>query len=115
MSVVKQAETKKAAEYLVSITNAFKQNNGDIKATARSLGVSREFVRRWCHRLNIDVNDYRKPKVKWTVKFDGKYIGEVMAINEEKAISEAMQRYDIDMADILLLDVDVPSPGSGTI
>ena len=104
MSVVKQAENKKSAEYRVAIKKAFGDNGGDVKATARQLGVSREWVRRWCKRLDIDANIYRT-KTKWIVLASGKHLGDVMASSHPKALSEAARVYGNDVEDPGTLEV----------
>jgi hypothetical protein len=105
MSVLDKAESKKAAEYRKAIIEGFEVTNGDMRATARRLGVSREFVRRWCHRLDIDVNDYRKPRKKWVVGCNGKHLGDVMASTERQAIAEAVRVYDVPKEDIENINV----------
>ena len=108
MSVLNKTETKRDAEYKEAIIDAFERNNGDIKATARMLGVSREWVRRRCLRLDIDVDKYRKPKRKWIVMLGDAHLGDVMAAGDKNAYAEAIKKYLVEKKDFGILKV-IPS------
>lgn len=105
MSVLNKGENKKSKAYRDSIIKAFEEWNGDVRASARSLGVSREWIRRWCKKLDLDVNEYRLPRVEWKVMVNGSVVGHVKAANERQATAEAIKTLDINKSDYSKLRV----------
>lgn len=92
-SVVQAAESDKYKLYRRQIGDVLLAHCGDIKATARTLGVSREWVRRWCKRLDITPSAYRMPPAQWEICLDGKKLGTVTATTKVRALAAAMVEF----------------------
>lgn len=100
MSILSSAESKRAAGYNLSLREALERNQGDVRASARDLGVSREWVRRWCKRLKIDTSTFRKPPRPFSVVLHGKLVGQVTATSLNKATALAVTEYMVQPGDL---------------
>ena len=112
MSVVDKVESGRTAEYRRSIIDAFTDNNGNITLTARKLGVSREWVRRWCKKLGINPDKYRKAKKQWSVSLGATPLGSVYAYTEREALVEAIVSFDVAKSNVPKLAIEASKPRS---
>lgn len=94
MSVQKEAKQLQHIKYSHAIHQALSQTGGNTRDTARHLGVSREWVRRWVKKLNIDIDTYRQPKL-YTVILGDKRLGIVKAAGYIKAKQHASSTFNL--------------------
>jgi hypothetical protein len=82
-----EARDRLARDQLI---RALEKEYGNAKAAARSLGVSREWIRRNCIRYGVDIDQYRKAATDWIVSYDGTEVLVVTASTEAAALAKAV-------------------------
>lgn len=92
MSIQNEAKHLQRAKYAHDLHRALSDTGGNTRATACKLGVSREWVRRWVKKLNIDVEPYRKPRL-YRVVLGDKVLGNVRAAGYANAKARAVANF----------------------
>jgi DNA-binding Lrp family transcriptional regulator len=98
VTIKSAAKQRQEDEYRVALIDALIRNRGKVRDAARQLGVSREWVRRWVKRLDLDLDAYRKREYR--VLLSGVTIGIVRGSDVSDALEAAVRQHRIPAADM---------------
>lgn len=105
MKIHTKIKEQQRLEYGKALREQLEATHGDVRATARNLGVSREWVRRWTKRLGIDVSEYRRER-SYKILLHGRLLGDVLAHDEDRAKAKAVVQFHIlptDLGGVMVL------------
>lgn len=98
MTIKSAAKQRQEEEYRVALIDALIRNRGKVRDAARQLGVSREWVRRWVKRLDLDLDAYRQRD--YSILLSGVTIGIVRGSDASDALEAAVRQYRIPATDM---------------
>lgn len=111
MSIKERVLSEQQKQYEQALRKALWDTRGNVRLTSRKLGVSREWVRRWVKRLNIDLDEYQYAK-SYTVILDGYAVFAVAARDKKSATKKAAKRLGLKAADLSRMHVQEGERGT---